>query len=211
MKGKRIKEETKSNKKIVIISSVLLCVAVIGLAIFMILMPKVREKLIIELGTKQELSVLDFIEREKNSDTAQFITDISQIDLGKVGEHEVKFTYKGKEYTTKLIIQDTIAPEVEFQDIEKPIGYELKAEDFIKSVTDASNETKSQVLNPEELNMQEFGEYTAHVEVEDLSGNKVEKDCKLTITYIASEFNLELGNQLKIEDIIYDMQKAGNS
>ena len=212
MKGKHVKKEkNKSNKKVIIIAIVLICLAIIGTILFYIFIPKVKEKLVIELGTKKELSVLDFIERENNSDKAQFITDMSQIDLSKVGEYDIKLTYKGKEYTSKLTIQDTIAPTVEFQDIEKPIGYEINAKDFIKSVTDASEETNAEVLNPEEINVGEFGEYTAHIKVEDLSGNQVEKECKLTITYIASEFNLELGNELKIEDIIYDMQKAGNS
>ena len=212
MKGKRVKKENnKSNKTVAIIAIVLICLTIIGTILFYIFIPKVKDKLVIELGTKKELSVLDFIERENNSDKAQFITDMSQIDLSKVGEYDIKLTYKGKEYTSKLTIQDTIAPSVEFQDIEKPIGYEINAKDFIKSVTDASEETNAEVLNPEEINVGEFGEYIAHIKVEDLSGNQVEKKCKLTITYIASEFNLELGNQLKIEDIIYDMQKAGNA
>ncbi len=212
MKGKRVKKEkNKSNKKVAIIAIILICLAIIATILFYIFIPKVKDKLVIELGTKKELSVLDFIERENNSDKAQFITDMSQIDLSKVGEYDIKLTYKGKEYTSKLTIQDTVAPVVEFQDIEKPIGYEMNAKDFIKSITDASEETNAEVLNPEEINVDEFGEYTAHIKVEDLSGNEVEKECRLTITYIASEFNLELGNQLKIEDIIYDMQKAGNS
>ena len=212
MKGKRVKKEkNKSNKKVAIIAIVLICLVIIGIILFYIFIPKVRDKLVIELGTKKELSVLDFIKRENNSDKAQFITDMSQIDLSKVGEYDIKLTYKGKEYTSKLTIQDTIAPTVEFQDIEKPIGYEINAKDFIKSVTDASEETNAEVLNPEEINVGEFGEYIARIKVEDLSGNQVEKECKLTITYIASEFNLEIGNQLKIEDIIYDMQKAGNA
>ena len=51
----------------------------------------------------------------------------------------------------------------------------------------------------------------ANIKVDDTHGNQVEHSCKLTITYIATEFHLELGTQLKKEDIIYDMEKAGES
>ena len=109
MEGKRVKEkETKINKKtITIISIAVILVIVIGIVIFILQLPKVKKEYILELGTKTELTPLDFIEREKDENNAKFITDMSQINLKDIGEYEIKLEYKGKEHTSKLIIQDT--------------------------------------------------------------------------------------------------------
>lgn len=216
MKGKRIQTNNKENKEkpskkiILIILTILILLVITAVILYFILKPKVKKEVIIELGETQQLQIEQFLTDEKYKDKAIFITDITQIDLSKTGEYDIKIKYNEKEFSVKLKVQDTKPPEVEFQDIEKPMGYELNAEDFIKLKTDASQMTVT-IQNAENVNTQEFGEYTVNVKVEDEHQNKTEKECKITITYIKEEYNLELGTKLTKEDLIYDIEKAGGA
>ena len=216
MKGRRIQRKNKENKvisnkkKIVLIITILILLVITAVIVYFILKPRIKKEVIIELGETQQLQIEQFLEDEKYKDKATFITDTAQIDLSKTGEYDIKIKYNEKEFSVKLKVQDTKPPEVEFQDIEKPMGYELNAEDFIKSKTDASQMTVT-IQNAENVNTQEFGEYTVNVKVEDEHQNKTEKECKITITYIKEEYNLELGTKLTKEDLIYDIEKAGGA
>ena len=216
MKGRRIQRKNKENKvisnkkKIVLIITILILLVITAVIVYFILKPRIKKEVIIELGETQQLQIEQFLEDEKYKDKATFITDTAQIDLSKTGEYDIKIKYNEKEFSVKLKVQDTKPPEVEFQDIEKPMGYELNAEDFIKLKTDASQMTVT-IQNAENVNTQEFGEYTVNVKVEDEHQNKTEKECKITITYIKEEYNLELGTKLTKEDLIYDIEKAGGA
>ncbi len=137
----RTKIELKENKKIIITLIIVLVLIVIGITLKLtIFNKKIKEEVYLELGT-EEITILNFLEKERYQKDASFVTDISTIDLTKVGEYPVEIQYKEKNYTSTLKIQDTTAPKVEFQDIEKPVNYEIKAEDFIVSKEDKSEIT----------------------------------------------------------------------
>lgn len=139
--GSEAKIKLKGNKKLIIILAILLVLIVIGITLKLtIFNKKIKEEVYLELGT-EEITILNFLENEKYQKDARFITDINTIDLTKVGEYPVEIQYKKKNYNTILKIQDTKAPEVEFQDIEKPVNYEINPEDFIVFKTDKSEMT----------------------------------------------------------------------
>ena len=117
--------------KIITISIIsILIITIIAIILFSILRPKIKSKVQIELGT-QEIKIQDFLTEEKDAEKAEFITDINQIDLSKVGTHEITIKLNNKEYKTILEIKDTTAPEVKFQDVCAYTDYQINPEDFI--------------------------------------------------------------------------------
>ena len=88
--------------KIITISIIsILIITIIAIILFSILRPKIKSKVQIELGT-QEIKIQDFLTEEKDAEKAEFITDINQIDLSKVGTHEIAIKLNNKEYKTIL-------------------------------------------------------------------------------------------------------------
>lgn len=72
---------------------------------------QIKESIDVELGTVKELSLnaKDFF--NVDDEIAKKIAfDDSEVDLTKVGEYEVIATYKGRDYTIKVIVKDTKAP-----------------------------------------------------------------------------------------------------
>ena len=51
----------------------------------------------IEIGTSQKVAIQDFLKHEKYAENAELITNLEDIDYGKVGEYEVILSYEGRE------------------------------------------------------------------------------------------------------------------
>ena len=197
----------KSNKKtikIIIISIisiiVLSCLAII---LFNIFRPKIKNTVQIELGT-QEIKIQDFLTEEKDAENAEFITDISQIDLSKVGTHEITIKLNNKEYKSVLEIKDTTAPEVKFQDVCAYLDYQINPEDFIVEKNDKSN---MEVSIGNEITINGFGYYHPIIIVKDEYGNQSSQVCLLTISYIKNKITLEYGNKLTKQDLLFNFDE----
>lgn len=155
----------------------------------------------LELGT-QEIKIQDFLTDEKYAENAEFVTDISQIDLSKVATYEITIKLNDKEYTSTLDIKDTTAPQVKFQDVDGYTDYQINPEDFIAEKTDASN---MEVSLGNEVTINGFGEYHPLIIVKDEYGNETSQECLLNISYIRSKFTLEYGNKLTKEDLLFNV------
>ena len=157
----------------------------------------------LELGT-QELKIQDFLTDEKYAENAEFVTDISQIDLNKVATYEITIKLNDKEYTSILDVKDTTAPQVKFQDVDGYTDYQINPEDFIAEKTDASNMA---VSLGNEVTITGFGEYHPLIIVKDEYGNETSQECLLNISYIRSKFTLEYGNKLTKEDLLFNVDE----
>lgn len=182
---------------------ILICVAILA---YLIINPKFKD-IQIELGT-EEIKIEDFLTLPIYKNGAEFVTDISQIDLTQVDEYKIKLQYRGKEQTVKLTIADTTPPEVTTQNITKYIDYEINPEDFIAEKNDKSEMTVELVEAPQ---IAEFGDYNITIKVKDAQGNETIKSCILTITWIRPEIHLELGTELTLADIIFDVDEYGEN
>lgn len=87
--------KNKTSKILTIAVILIIIIAIIVLILFSIFNKKVKDTVQIELGT-ETLNIQDFVTDEKYVDDAEFITDISQIDLSKVGTYEIIINYKNK-------------------------------------------------------------------------------------------------------------------
>ena len=203
VKDKNLKKGKKN--KIIIICITIFVILIFGMISYFLYWkfgPKFKD-VNVELGT-QEITLDQFLAKESYKDKSKFITDISTLDLSKLGSYEIELEYDGLTQKVTLNVVDTTPPEVEFKDISKYLDYEIKADDFIKSKKDLSEMTTS-VINPPEING--IGTYQVNVEVKDSSNNTTNKICNLEITRVVKEFTLELGEKLKKENILLNIKE----
>lgn len=200
-KNKKTKSHNKTAKIVVIAVVVVLILAILAIVLFNIFSKKVKDHVQLELGT-QELKIQDFLTDEKYAENAEFVTDISQIDLSKVATYEITIKLNDKEYTSILDVKDTTAPQVKFQDVDGYTDYQINPEDFIAEKTDASN---MEVSLGNEVTINGFGEYHPLIIVKDEYGNETSQECLLNISYIKSKFILEYGNKLTKEDLLFNV------
>ena len=200
-KNKKTKSHNKTAKIVVIAVVVVLILAILAIVLFNIFSKKVKDQVQLELGT-QEIKIQDFLTDEKYAENAEFVTDISQIDLNKVATYEITIKLNDKEYTSILDVKDTTAPQVKFQDVDGYTDYQINPEDFIAEKTDASN---MEVSLGNEVTINGFGEYHPLIIVKDEYGNETSQECLLNISYIKSKFILEYGNKLTKEDLLFNV------
>lgn len=199
--NKKTKSHNKTAKIVIIAVVVILILAILAIILFNIFSKKVKDHVQLELGT-QEIKIQDFLTDEKYTENAEFVTDISQIDLSKVATYEITIKLNDKEYTSTLDIKDTTAPQVKFQDVDGYTDYQINPEDFIAEKTDASN---MEVSLGNEITINGFGEYHPLIIVKDEYGNETSQECLLNISYIKSKFTLEYGNKLTKEDLLFNV------
>lgn len=195
-------QKTKKSKKAIIISILILVILIISITAFVlysIFSKKVKDRVQLELGSS-EIKIEAFLTDESYAKNAEFVTDISQIDLNTVGTHEITIKLNDKEYKSVLEIKDTTAPQVKFQDVDGYTDYQINPEDFILEKTDASN---MEVSLGNEVQIDGFGEYHPLIVVKDEYGNETKQECLLNISYIRSKFTLEYGNKLTKEDLLF--------
>lgn len=199
----------KNTAKKVIITVVLLIffIAIAGGCYAYIKFSPKFNNVTIELGTETVI-IEQFLKENTDINKASFVTDISTIDYTKTGEYEVELKYENINQKVFLYIVDTTAPIVEFQDVDKYVDYELNAEDFIKSKTDLS-EMMASIVNPPEIGR--IGTYEITVEVRDSSNNVTSDVCRLNISRVKKEVNLELGDKLTKKDILLNYKEDKDS
>ena len=105
----------------------------------------VREEVTVEAG-RASIEADLFLKKDKG-DHAEFISDLSGLDLNAIGEYPVQIRYKNKTYDCTVIVEDTIAPEAAVHNVSVYSGQPLKPEDFVTGITDVSPVTVT--LKPE--------------------------------------------------------------
>lgn len=136
------------------------------------------QELVLELGTpfSKESIVLDI---ERFGDLVPQ-SEIDKVNPYQIGEYIIEVENEGKKYTSKIIVQDTIAPELELRNIS--IYDDERIEDykqFISYVADASGEPTT--ILKTEINYTIIGVQDIIIEAVDINGNRTEKIAQLTI------------------------------
>ena len=162
------------NKKLLAIAGG--AVAVIGLAAVLLWPGNIHEELTVEAG-RESISANEFRKEDKGVD-ALFVSDMTAVDLKTPGQYPVSVEYKGKTYACTLTVEDTIAPEAEIRNVSIYSGHELKAEDFLVSVKDATDVTVALKSVPD-LTVEAQNLVT--VVVTDAAGNASEYEAVLSV------------------------------
>lgn len=127
--------------------------------------------------------------------------DLSKINYQKIGRYPVAIKYFGIKYEKSLDIVDTTAPELETEDIYKKVNYEIDVKDFVVQVTDLDEVSLSYEGN---IDTSLYGRYPIKIIAQDKSGNKVIKENTLLISWTKLDYEIEMGNTLKREDLVFD-------
>ena len=162
------------NKKLAAIGGAALVLAASAL---LLLRPgNIVSELKVEAG-RESISANEFRKEDKGLD-AQFVSDMTGVDLKIIGTYPVKVQYKNKTYDCSIIVEDTIAPEAEVRNLAK-YSYETPApEDFIVSIKDASPVT---VQYERRTDLTEDGSYLLKLILTDAAGNHSEYEVVLTV------------------------------
>ena len=162
----------------------------------------------VELGT-ETLGISQFMTKYALPHRVGFVSDVSTIDLGKVGTTELTMSHGPKLEKVTLTVEDTTAPKVTFQEkLVKLTDYVPQPEDFILEATDLS-EIKIYFLEEPAVSG-EYEEVTVTVVVEDAYGNQTTGSSILSYVWMTDTFVLEYGQQLTKEDIMCDVEKDGH-
>lgn len=161
--------------------------------------------LTIELGT-DSVSISDFMTQYARPKKVGFVSDVSQVDLNRVGEYPLTLRHGSQEETITLTIQDTTAPTAEFAaEVTVPSTHIPTASDFVSNVQDLSAYLvyfENQPVMPED-----YSDVTVHVIVEDAYCNRTEQDCTLSYLWMNESCAVELGQTLTKDMVLLDPSK----
>lgn len=162
----------------------------------------------VELGT-ETLGISQFMTKYALPHRVGFVSDVSAIDLGKVGTTELTLSHGPKIEKVTLTVQDTTAPEATFREkLVKLTDYVPNAQDFVQEASDLS---EIKIYFEEEPQVSgEYEEVPVTVVVEDAYGNKTTGSSVLSYVWIKDAFALEYGQTLTKEDLMVDVEKDGH-
>lgn len=109
--------------------------------------------------------------------------DIDQINKGDLGTYSITSTLGQRTIECKVIVDDTVGPQLEVRDVQVRVGGSAKLESFITSVEDISGVADVRLMT--ELEFAEQGKQTVVIEAEDTLGNVTTKEARL---WVATDF-----------------------
>ena len=203
---------TKTSKKPIVI----VCIAAVLLSIIAVLVAHQVwfskqfkfQDVTVELGT-ETLGISQFMTKYALPHRVGFVSDVSAIDLGKVGTTELILSHGSKVEKVTLTVEDTTAPTATF--VEKMVqfvDYVPNAQDFVKEAFDLSDIKYYFTQEPQVSG--EYEEVPVEVVVEDAYGNKTVGSSVLSYVWIKEAFALEYGQTLTKEDLMYNAEKDGH-
>lgn len=132
---------------------------------------------------KKNLKIKSDIKNDTESVTKEDgTTEEKDRGFAKVGDYKVNLTYKDETKTVKVVVKDTTAPEITVpENIEILQGTDLSTFDF-KSLITATDLAQMELnIDYSTINVNVPMEYIAKANVEDVNGNKNEKEFKVTV------------------------------
>ena len=189
--SKHIKLQRRPTKRFfIIILAVMLLIT--GLGAYTVLRPKVMNAVTLEAGS-QMVDVDAFLRDDKTE--ASFVTDTHSLDMNEPGTHEIEIQIGKKLYTSQLVILDTEPPAGTSVDIMVLKGDEIKADAFVKEISDATEVTASFVGRP---NTRKAGKFKVTIQLTDAGNNKTSVDANLTVLEVKETVQVEAGVPLNL-------------
>ena len=164
------------NKKTLLLIGGAVALVLIVVLIALMLPGNINTELTVEAG-RDAISANDFRKEDKGID-AQFVSDVTAVDLDTVGVYPVKIQYKNKTYDCTVKVEDTVAPEAVVQNLAVYSNQTLKPEDFVVSVKDATAVTVTVSPEPD---LTKEAQTLMTVTVTDAAGNASEYEAVLSV------------------------------
>ena len=167
------KRKRKSHRKLAYL--LLFELIIILILLFVLFWPqKVHRKVSVEAGTKT-VGIDLFL---KGNQKGKFITDITKVDTGSIGETTIFIMVDGKEYKSILTIKDTVAPKAEDAKASGALGTKLSALDCVKNIKDA---TKVTARFEKEPDWKKPKQQNAQIILQDAAKNKTKIKVQFTL------------------------------
>ncbi len=151
-----------------------------------------------ELGTTLNTEIKDYLDTEnitqEELEKMEFVINIpdeakitkNELSFIKTGEYSAIITYKKEELQFKIVIEDTVKPELVGPDqIELTQGEELSTENLFTAKD--LNELEEIKYDTSLINKDEPGEYSMSVSVKDAAGNETQKTVTVTVIEKAAD------------------------
>lgn len=147
---------------------------------------KLKDSFTVEVNTKLPDVSEYFDEYVENDYQIKYLLSEEEVSADKVissvGTYNVEITLNNEKYDTKLIVNDTIKPELKVKNVTITSGDKYNINSFIDSCKDNSNEScKLSVSDDSMLKYTKSGSYDIKVLATDSSNNETASTAKLTI------------------------------
>lgn len=165
--GKKVKRKNNKRKIFIIVVAVTIAViALIGVSIYLLLpIFAVKKEVTLEAGEKVP-EVSYFLRWDWPN--AEIASDTSEINTGTVADYKVVIQIRGYEIKSILHVVDTVPPKVVSQNQTVFVNSEIKPENFVTSVEDA---TPTVVTFKEKPDISTAGTQEVTIQVTDEGGN----------------------------------------
>lgn len=184
-----------------------LAVGVLGALGWYEAQPKFQD-VTVELGT-QSIGIDMFLTEYGRANRARFVSDVTTLDIGIVGESPVTLRQGRCVQTVTLRVVDTTAPEADFLDaLTVHPDYVPNPADFVTDVRDL-NKTEISFAAPVTV-PDDLRDTPCTVVVRDASGNEVSHSCVLRFEWMVPELTLELGQTLTAAELLYCPEQTGD-
>lgn len=139
----------------------------------------------------------DFLEAIEGFEETQvsFVTDMSAVDMSILGTQEIKVLLDDREFTTRLTVVDTVAPEITVQSVDGWTGKGISPEEFVKEVKDVTAVTYAYAQEPD---WSKEGSGSAELVATDGAGNSTRQ----TVSYTLKADTVPPEVSLSVIDII---------
>ena len=206
-------ERRKMAQKLKLAIVALIMILLVGLAVLLISLISggsrpdyVARSVTVEAG-RSSVSAIDFL--TDKSHTAEF-ADGTEYDLSAVGEYKITIIVDGEKCTTTLVVIDTKAPSATVNDISVWEDSELRAEDCVKDIVDA---TSVKISFKDKPDTKSIGTQKVTVILEDEGKNKTEYTFTLTVVSSAgllyNHYVSELGDPIPSADVFTGKSGVG--
>lgn len=172
-----VQSRLNKKNKWIIIGAVVLAAIVALSAWYFVVVDNIASVLTLEAGgtiTAEDFKMI------ANKQEAQFVTDMSLMDLSIPGDYPVQVNYYGRTYDSLLRVIDSVSPVLQTKDLILFSTEDPQPEDFLEQAIDESVLFYAFSKEPD---MTVAGEQDIRILAIDLGGNITAADAKLTVLF----------------------------
>ncbi len=187
-----MKRKRRTRKLFALLIFSILALLAVGAYAYIKFQPLMVKDVIIEAGSSM-VEVQEFLVNKNKK--ANYITDITTINLNKPGVYPIEIAIDDKIYTASLEVIDTTSPTAKAVNNAVIKGESITADQFVTEITDSTDVTVAFQAIP---NTSIAGEQEVSIILEDEVGNKTLMNAILTVFDMKNEVAIEAGTEWNI-------------